>query len=438
MRRRDQFLPSGAFPALIAGALLACSADASQDTPGSTATSADCDPDNGGLTLPAGFCAAVFADNVGRARHLTVAPNGDVFVALDSGSDETGSVLALRDTTDDGVADVQVRFGEAGGTGIALTDGALYFAPDDAVLRYPLGAGELRPSGPPTTIVSGLPDERSHRAKSIVIDPSGALFVNIGSPSNVCQAEDRSPASSGMDPCPELDTRAGIWRFDASRTGQTQADGERFATGLRNTVALSLNPLDGLLYGVMHGRDQLHQSWPELYSAEEGAEKPSEEFVRIQAGDDFGWPYCYHDRAAGQKVLAPEYGGDGEVVGRCAEAEDPVIGFPGHWAPDGLLFYTGEQFPERYRGGAFIAFHGSWNRAPLPQAGFQVAFVRFQGDQPAGEWDTFADGFAGVETVQSPGDAVHRPTGLAQGPDGSLYIADDAGGRIWRVMYVGA
>ncbi len=111
------------------------------------------------------------------------------------------------------------------------------------------------------------------------------------------------------------------------------------------------------------------------------------------------------------------------------------MAFPGHWAPDGLLFYTGEMFPESYRGGAFIAFHGSWNRAPLPQGGYKVVFVPFAGDEPAGSYEVFADGFAG-ENV-GPRSALHRPMGLAQGPDGSLYITDDRRGRIWRVFYTG-
>ncbi len=398
-----------------------------------------CDPDDGGLTLPDGFCAVVVADSVGPARHIDVAANGDVFVAirnrtLRDGSVVRGGIVALRDTDGDGRADVQERFGENGGNEVLLHDGFLYFAPDDAVLRYPLPEGSLTPSAPPDTIVSGLPADRNHRAKSLAVGPDGGLYVNIGAPSNACQERPRAVGVPGMDPCPQLEDRGGIWRFDAGRTGQTQADGVRFATGLRNTVALRIHP-SGALFGVVHGRDQLAALWSEYFTVEESAEKPAEEFVRIEEGDDFGWPYCYYDPELDQKVLAPEYGGDGMRVGRCAEKEDPLLDFPAHWAPNDLEFYTGDQFPERYRGGAFIAFHGSWNRAPLPQGGYNVVFAAFEGDEPTGEWEVFADGFAGGD--RSPRGARARPVGVAMGPDGSLYISDSRRGRIWRVIYTG-
>ena len=114
----------------------------------------------------------------------------------------------------------------------------------------------------------------------------------------------------------------------------------------------------------------------------------------------------------------------------------PVATFPAHWAPNGVVFYTGDLFPAHYRGGAFIAFHGSWNRAPGPQGGYNVVFVPFSGGDAAGAYETFADGFAGAE--KSPDRAIHRPSGVAVGPDGALYISDDKGGRLWRVTYRGA
>jgi glucose/arabinose dehydrogenase len=197
-------------------------------------------------------------------------------------------------------------------------------------------------------------------------------------------------------------------------------------------VALTLDPA-GQLWAAQHGRDQLGQNWPKLFTLEQSAEKPSEELFPVNEGDDFGWPYCYHDLELGRRVLAPEYGGDGRSVGRCEGKKDPAVAFPAHWGPNGLAFYTATQFPARYRGGAFVAFHGSWNRAPLPQAGYRVTFVPFQDGRPAGSYETFADGFW-HEDGTGP---RHRPVGVAEGPDGSLYITDDAAGRIWRVMYRG-
>ncbi len=383
----------------------------------------ECSPNNGGLTLPHGFCAAVVAEGLAGPRHMAVAPNGDLFVAL-AGSRRVGGggVVALRDADGDGRAEEQVRFGDAGGTGILLHDGYLYFAPNDRVLRYRLPAGGLRPTGSPETIVSGLPASNSHRAKTIAIDDRGNLFVNIGSPSNVCSGR----SNRGQDLCPELRRRAGVWRFDADRPGQRQADGERHATGIRNAVALRVHPTNGGLYAVVHGRDRLFQNWPQYFDRIAGAEKPAEEFIRIERGDDFGWPYCFYDPLERRKVLAPEYGGDGRTQRRCQSAKEPVFGFPGHWAPDDLLYYTGGQFPERYRQGVFVSFHGSWNRAPEPQAGYNVTFLPLNGDRASGGYEVFAGGFRSVNS---------RPVGLAQAPDGSVYVSDDAGGRIWRIMF---
>ena len=398
-----------------------------------------CDPTNGDVSLPEGFCAVVVADSVGSARHIDVAENGDVILAImnsrgPSRSVVTGGVAVLRDVDGDGKSDEIHRFGANGGNEVLLDGESLYFATDDAILRYPFPYGATEPSGPPDTIVAGLPDDANHRAKSLALGPAGALFVNIGAPSNSCQEQPRAVGIPGFDPCPQRENRAGIWRFDAGRVGQRQEDGRRFATGLRNTVALRTHP-SGTLFGVVHGRDQLSALWSDLYTEEESAETPAEEFVMIQDGDDFGWPYCFFDPATDTKVLAPEYGGDGNARGRCSEMKDPLIGFPAHWAPNDLEFYTGTQFPEKYRGGAFIAFHGSWNRAPEPQGGYNVVFAPFQNDSPTGSWETFAEGFPGRDV--SPGGANYRPVGVAMGPDGSLYISDSQVGRIWKVLYIG-
>ena len=450
-RRMTVVRASGALWALAAGALAGCADELASPTDvevlaseqgessARAPASIQCHPNNGGITLPPGFCAVVVADSVGRARHMAVTPAGDLYVALNNSRDGSvrGAVLALRDVNGDGRADERVRFGDDGGNGIAWRDGQLYYAPNDRVVRWTLPSGQLAPTGAPTVIVGGLPNTGDHVSKTIVLADAGTMFVNIGSASNACQVANRQRESPGVDPCPELPVRAGVWVFDPRRSNQTQRDGTRYATGLRNMVALAMHPARNELYGVQHGRDMLFENWPALFDVNDDAELPSEEFFRIERGQDYGWPYCYHDPFQNRKVLAPEYGGDGRARGRCTSVREPIMSFPAHWAPNGLLFYTGRQFPAKYRGGAFVAFHGGFDRAPLPNEGYRVSFVPFgSGPNPRGAAETFADGFAGSEGPL-PANAKHRPVGLAQGPDGSLYISDDDGGRIWRVVYRG-
>lgn len=394
-----------------------------------------CAADDGGLTLPSGFCAAVVARDLGTARHIAVRPNGDVYVAIDNGGPTTGGILALRDTDGDGDADVQQRFGPTGGNGIAWHDDALYFAPNDRVLRYTFTGDELVPTGGEAVVVSGLTAGGDHARKTIVIDDDDNLFVNFGSASNSCQEENRADASPGVDPCPELDVRSGIWRFDATGTGQVMADGERFATETRNMNALAIRPADGELYGAQNGRDQLFDNWGDLFDAQDDALLPAEELFHLTQGGMYGWPYCYYDAAQQAKVLAPEYGGDGTAVGRCSDREDPIAVFPAHWAPLGMVFYDGEMFPASYQGGLFIAWHGSrFDATQQPAgAGYNVTFTSWSGGTPSQTYQVFADGFAGG--TKTPGGAAHRPVGVAVGPDGSLYITDDQDGWVWRVFY---
>ena len=395
-----------------------------------------CDPDHGGITLPTGFCAMVVADDLGATRHLTVAPNGDLYVAIRN-QGAPGDIIALRDTTGDGRADHQERFGRDGGTSIGLHNNYLYFGRDTAIERYRMRANELIPEQPPEVLVT-LPDQEGHRAKGFAFDGTGSMFVNVGAPSNACQPGGRVPEESGENPCSLLDRHGGVWRFDENTADQTQETGTHFATGMRQNFAMAWHPTEGGLYLVQHGRDQLNTLWPGRFTDEQNAELPSEEFLKIEEGSNFGWPYCHHDWQQGKRILAPEYGGDGQLVGQCDQYPLPLIGFPGHWAPNALLFYTGDQFPARYQGGAFIVFHGSWNRAPLPQGGYNVVFVPFTGDTLMnGEYEIFADGFAGQTPLMERNDATYRPSGVAEGPDGSLYISNDKTGRIWRVMYQG-
>jgi len=384
-----------------------------------------CDLDNGGLVLPEGFCATVVASQLGPVRQLVVAPNGDVYAAL-SGKpgDNTGGVVAFRDKDGDGKPDERASFGPGGGNDVKLHNGYVYFALNDRVVRYRLGDGKLQPIGKEETVVSGLPGEGGHAAKSLAFGPADAMYVNIGSKTNSCQKTDRLPGSPGNQPCTELEQRAGVWRFSADRLGQRFAEGRRFATGLRNAMALATQPGTEALLAAVHGRDQLSDNWG--FSDEVNANNPAEELVRVESGGDYGWPYCYYSNQYRKKVLAPEYGGDGQKVGRCASAKAPLLAFPGHWAPMALAFYDSDAFGPSYRGGLFVAFHGSWNRAPLPQEGYRVVFVPFTRGKPAGEYSTFA--------TEKGGPTSLRASGVAVGPDGSLYISADQNGKIWRVV----
>jgi glucose/arabinose dehydrogenase len=401
------------------------------------------DPDNGGLFLPDGFEAVVVVDSLkGRARHIAVNDNGDIYVK--ARFPKEGGNIALRDTTGDGKADMIVQWGDykadgTYGTAMRIHNGYLYFSSQLVVYRMKLQPGKLVPESEIEEILTDDHPHGSHEhvAKPLTFDKNGNIYVPFGANSNNCQEVNRTPYSRGINPCPILEDHGGIWRFDANRTGQTQRDGHRYATGLRSVVALDWNMQDNNLYALQHGRDDLLRLWPTLFSAWQSAELPSEEFLRIKEGSNAGWPYCYYDQNKKQKLLAPEYGGDGTIVGECDQYENPLIGFPGHWAPNDLLFYQGDQYPYRYKHGAFITFHGSTNRGPYPQAGYFIAFVPFKDGQPSGPWEVFADGFGGVDPIVNVTDAVYRPMGIAMGPDGSLYISDTEKGKIWRIMFKG-
>ena len=391
-----------------------------------------CDANNGGLTLPAGFCAFVAADSLGTARHLAVAPNGDLYVALMDGG---GGVTALRDTNGDGRFEMKEHFGNTSATGIALRNGYLYVATPNSVQRYKMTPGQLKPAGEPEIVVKDLPGVRQHGDKGIAFDGKGSLYVNVGAPSNACQAKDRQAKSPGQDPCPILEKNGGIWKFDENKLGQTQADGTRFATGLRQMPAIAWH--NDALYIAMNNRDQLDVMWPGQFTAQENAERPAEPLYRAVAGSNFGWPYCFFDYGQKKFLMNPEYGGDGKTVGRCTEFTPPVAAFPAHWAPLDIAFYGGKQFPARYQGGALIVFHGSWNRAPMPQEGYNVTFQPFADGRPSGSFEVFASGFAGASPLMNPDKAKARADGVAEAPDGSLYITESQHGKIWRVFYRG-
>ncbi len=402
------------------------------------------DADNGSILLPPGFRALVFADNLvvdrkfnNRAdnlRFIAVAPNGDVYAKT-----KRGPILALRDTDGDGRADVVKEFGEGGGTGLLFHDGWLYHSTDKDVYRYKYTPGELVPSGAPQRIVADLPNQRQHETKSFYFDDQGRLIVEMGSPSNSYGgANDRRLGAKGSDATEFLQTFGGFWRFDANKPDQKQSDGERITTGHRHVVGVAWNSVSKAAFFTMHGRDNLHDVAPDFYSEADMAELPAEEFHMLREGQNLGWPYTYWDPLRKARMVSPEFGGDGKKRDESGKYQAPLIAFPAHWAPLQTVFYTGKQFPAKYQGGAFIAFHGSWNRAPLPQRGYHVVFVPFDAQgMPLGNYEIFARGFAQRDEFTSPRDATYRPGGVAVGPDGSLYIAETEKGRIWRVIYVG-
>ncbi len=437
------------------------------------------DADNAGLKLPSGFGALKVADNVGRARHITVASNGVAYVK--SGRLIGGKgIFQLKDADGDGKAEVAKTFGNFSGTGIIIKNGYLYACSDEQVFRYQLdGNSDVINPDQPEIVITGLISRGQHANKTVALDDAGNIYVNIGAFSNSCQEKDRSNGSKGKLPCPILDSAGGIWKFKADKLNQTYADGVKYATGLRNVVGLRWNSQTNSLFVMQHGRDQLYQNWSQFYDSLASAELPSECMYEVKQGSNCGWPYTYYDHLQQKIMVAPEYGGDGKLsyedymkqvikntpvtvsssvnskgqnvnpTNFALMADDgnklkmdkwfqkPAAAYPGHMAPNDILFYTGNQFPEKYKNGAFIAFHGSWNRSPLPQKGYFVVFQPFKNGKPSGDWEVFADGFSGKDVVISTRGAEHRPCGLAQGADGSLYVSDDSKGTIYRIVYSG-
>src|SRR5512146_2306586 len=246
--------------------------------------SVTCDSENVGLTLRAGFCASVFADSVAGARHLWSEPNGDVFVAA-QGRGGAGGVWALRDSNHDGKADERVHFASGfNSSEVTMFDGYVYAENITGVLRFPYKAGSLEAAGRVDTVVSGLPSG-GHQNKTFTIDKDGSLYVNDGSPTNSCQEKDRAADSPGKRPCTDLDTRAGVWKWDARKLHQTYENSAHFAKGIRNAVGIAINPLDGKLWATQHGRDGLggkdvgSGQWS--FSVQYNAENPAEELLQV-------------------------------------------------------------------------------------------------------------------------------------------------------------
>ena len=385
-----------------------------------------------GLVLPEKFKAVLLVQNIGKARHIVITPQGGIYVRLAKPVDKKGT-LFLQESN--GKAVVKNGFGNYGGTGIYIKGGYLYSSSNQEIFRYKLNANnEVINPDAPEKIVTGLIERGQHETKSLVLDNDGNLYVNIGAYLNSCQEKDRQKGSMGIPGCPLLDSAGGIWMFKANKLNQGYNDGIRYATGLRNVVGLDWNQQNNQLFVMQHGRDQLHDIFPDLYTVQQSALNPAECMYALKKDDNAGWPYLYYDYEQHKKILAPEYGGDGKKEADSKYLE-PAAAYPAHMAPNGLLFYTGNQFPAKYKNGAFIAFHGSWNRAPEPQAGYFVVFQPFKDGKPFGNWEVFADNFSGSPQKTASGRADHRPCGLAQSPDGSLYITDDSKGCIYKITY---
>ena len=351
--------------------------------------------------LPLGFTLTVFAEDVGGARLMAFgpdtrpqaggqAPDEGAPPVLYVSSTRSGRVLALPDRNRDGRADEVVTFAKSlrRPHGLAWRQGWLYVGETHRVIRLRDTNGDLR-ADEQEVVVADLPAGGQHFTRTVGFGPDGGLYVSVGSSCNVCQEDDPR--------------RAAILRYQAD--GSPDAPTTIYARGLRNSVGFTWHPETGEMWAANNGRDWL------------GDDLPPEELNLIRAGKDYGWPYCY-----GNRLPDPELGSPA----RCAQTEPATFEMQAHSAPLGLGFYTGEMFPEDYRGDLFIAFHGSWNRST--PTGYKVVRVRFRDNRPVAIEDFVDVWFRG-------GRARHRPVDVKTGPEGALYISDDRGGTIFRVTY---
>jgi len=373
------------------------------------------------LQLPAGFASTIVAEGLGGARHLAVTKQGNVYVKLSRLKDGKG-IIYLRDMKN-GRFNQQLAFGDYPGTGIFIKGNYLYASSNDAVYRYKLDEkGEVISPDKPEKIITGLVNHNRDNSKSIVVDNNNTVYVNVGSYANACLIDPNSKLAP--NPCPILDSVGGIWAFKANKLNQQYKDAVHYATGFKNVVGLDWNTQTNTLFIMQHGRGDLHNLYPELFTAEQDGHLPAETMYEVHKGANGGWPYEYYDQYQHKQILSPEYGGDGKKAGT-HKALAPLVAFPAHLAPNALLFYTGSKFPAKYRNGAFIAFHG---KSPELQKGYAVAFVPFKNGKPSGNYEVFADNFL-------IGKDQHKPCGLAQAPDGSIFVADDSSGSIYRIAY---
>ena len=384
------------------------------------------------IILPAGFSATIIADSLGAIRHLVVNNQGNIYVKLNSLKNSNGKgIYFLTDTNHDGKMEKKTAFANYPGTGIKINGQYLYSTSNSGVFRYKLNSkGEVTNPDNPELLVKGLADHKQDNSKSIAVDDQDNIYVTVGSYSDACRI---AGSGNGIPGCPILDSAAGIWKFKAGKLNQTYTDAIHYTKGIRNAVGIDWNSSTKTLFATQHGRGNFSDKFPQYYTAKQNAELPAETLYELHAGDDVGWPFIYYDHYQQKKMLAPEYGGDGKV-----SVEDkytnPIAAFPAHLAPNDLLFYTGKMFPDHYRNGAFIVFHG---RSSELTNGYFVAFVPFKDGKPSGNYEIFAGNFAGQNLSKPTGPLQYRPMGLAQGPDGALYVSDDLQGAIFKITYSG-
>ncbi|MEP1094696.1 MAG: PQQ-dependent sugar dehydrogenase [Cyclobacteriaceae bacterium] len=380
------------------------------------------------IKLPEGFKNQLIISNLGYSRQLAVLENGDLIVG--------GATTRLLISEGDGYRKKVIP--NIYGGGVQVKGDYIYFGAASYISRLRIEDLYMDQIPEPELVIK-FERQAKHELRTFTTDQNGFIYVNIGAPSNICQPENREnrKGAPSLDPCTQLEDFAGIWRFPADKLNQKRSDGYHYASGIRNAVAIDWNSSNNKLYVVQHGRDRLNGLYPDLYSTQDNADLPAEEFMLVEDGDKFGWPYCYFDPYQDKLLLGPEYGGDRKKIGRCAEFKRPLVGFPAHYSPNDLLFYKGDQFPSKYKNAALVAFHGSWNREPHGQKGFNVIVQPMENGLPVGKWSVFADGFAGKQFVSNLGDAAARPCGLAEGPGGSVYVLDSVDGKIWEIWYEG-
>lgn len=344
------------------------------------------------LRVPYGFAVTKFAENLGKPRMLAVAPNGDIYVS----DRDAGTVTLLRDSGNTGMADtVQIVARRPDLHGLAVQDGRLYIADIRelfvADIQSDGSLGELE------TLYNDLPDAGQHPNRTIEFGPDGRLYLSVGSTCNACP-----------EPNPENATLLQV---------NTDGSGRRvFAKGLRNTIGFDWHPTTQRLFGFDHGTDWL------------GDEQPREELNELKNGADYGWPWVFEDRRFNRTIEPPP----GQTFeGYAATTTSPLLLYTAHASPLDMIFYTGNQFPEEYRNDAFVTMRGSWNRAE--PAGYMIVRVRFDNQGNPVRVEDFVSGWL-VNNNQAH---FGRVVGIAQHTDGSLLVADDANGVIYRIAYTG-